>query len=101
MWPLSSIAPGYWFLDLPVLIAVEVRRRPFRLCLIVARRQRSNILGLCRVSGPSLLLSSQSRTTSVALHVQLKDRGVMDESINRGERHRRILKDLSPYAEGL
>ena len=80
-----------------------VYRRALRRWLIVARRQRCDVLGRRIVSGPSwaLLLSSQSRATSVALHVHLEDRGVMDEAIDGCQGHGRILEDLSPFAEGL
>jgi hypothetical protein len=71
--------------------------------LIVAGRRWSNILDGRVLSGPSrpCLLSSQSSASSVAFHVHLKDRGVMDEAVNRSESHRRILEDFAPFAEGL
>jgi hypothetical protein len=47
------------------------------------------------------LLSGKSSPSSKAFHVHLKDRCVMDETVHRSKRHRRILKDLSPFAERL
>src|ERR1035438_9528835 len=80
-----------------------VYRRALRRWLIVARRQRCDVLGRRIVSSPSwaLFLSSQSRATSVAFHVHLEDRRVMHESIDSCQGHGWILEDLSPFAEGL
>jgi len=83
--------------------------RPLRFCLIVgwrlivARRQRSDILGRCVVRGPSgtVFLASERRASPVAFHIHLEDRRVVDESIDRGEGHGRILKDFPPFPEGL
>src|SRR5208283_2896650 len=96
-------------LSSPVLIPshMPVERGPLLIehrNLIVARRQRSDVLRRCVVRGPSrtvLFLASEGRTSPVAFHVHLEDRRVMYESIDRGEGHGGILKDFPPFPEGL
>lgn len=44
---------------------------------------------------------TKSRPASVAFHIHLEDRRVVDEPINSRESHGRILEDLSPFSEGL
>jgi hypothetical protein len=71
--------------------------------LIVARRQRSDILGRCVVCRPSCtaFLSTERLPSSIALHVHFKDCRVMHETIHRRERHGGILEDFPPVAERL
>ncbi len=38
---------------------------------------------------------------SIAFDIHLKDDGVVDEAVDRGERHGGIGKNLSPFAKGL
>jgi len=70
--------------------------------LIVAERQ-SELLFDCRVRGrparPALAI--ECGTSSIALDIHLKDRRVMDEAIDGGQRHSLIWKHLSPLAEWL
>src|SRR5208283_3135269 len=49
----------------------------------------------------TVFLASERRSSPVAFHVHLEDRRVMYEAIHRSERHGGILKDLSPFSEGL
>jgi hypothetical protein len=46
-------------------------------------------------------LSFHGLAPPVALDIHLEDCGVMEETIDRGERHCGIGKDLSPFAERL
>src|SRR5258708_39829275 len=56
--------------------------------------------GICRwPTRPALSLHGLA--PPIALDIHLEDCGVMDEAIDRGERHCGIGKDLSPFAERL
>ncbi len=70
--------------------------------MIVAARRSVDGVGCCPRGRPAgATLSFEGRTPSIALHVPLVDRRVMHETIDRGQRHGRIGKDLSPFAGGL
>ena len=51
-------------------------------------------------SGPGLF-PCKSCPSPIALDIHLEDRSVVNQTIHRGEGHRGILEDLSPFAEGL
>ena len=83
--------------------AVVCRWQELSFRLIVAGRQKTEVLR-CRVvcrSSLSVVLPSYGGAASIAFDVHLKERGVMDKPIDRGERHGRVWEDLAPFAEGL
>ena len=49
----------------------------------------------------AVLLSIGGGTAPEAIDVHFKERGVMNEPIDGGERHCGIREDLAPFAEGL
>lgn len=70
--------------------------------LIVAY-QGADVLVRGVIGGPagSVSLAIEGCATVVAVYIHLKDRRVMDEPIDGGERHGGVGKDLAPFAEEL
>jgi hypothetical protein len=68
--------------------------------LIVAKRQ-SGLLFDWRVRRrpDRTTLALECSTPSIALDIHLEDCRVMDEAIDRGQRHSLIWKDFSPFAK--
>src|SRR6516225_11210646 len=52
-----------------------------------------------RSAGPAFAV--ERGAAAIALDIDLEDRGVVDESVDRRQRHRLVGKDLAPVAEGL
>jgi hypothetical protein len=70
--------------------------------LIVAARQLALIsVGVAYDVGRSGPRFRSTASRPGALDINLEDCGVMDEAIDRGERHCGIGKDLAPFAERL
>src|SRR3954451_9788248 len=68
--------------------------------LIVAARQSAEVLGVGGRPTRSAL-SLESDAAAVAFDVHLEDGGVVDEPVNRGERHGGVREDLAPFSKGL
>ena len=73
-----------------------------RLAVIVAERQSALFLD-CRAGGRAswTTLAIERDATSIAFDVHLEDGGVMDEAIDRCERHCLVWEDLAPFSEWL
>src|SRR3954451_7731040 len=68
--------------------------------LIAAARQSAEVLGVGGLPTRSAL-SLESDAAAVAFDVHLEDGGVVDEPVDRGERHGGVREDLAPFSKGL
>ncbi len=50
-------------------------------------------------AGPTFAV--EGGAAAIALDIHLEDRGVVDETVDRRQRHRLVGEDLAPFAEGL
>src|SRR5580658_8043288 len=85
-----------------MIVALLLSRKRTCDVLIVAARQTGAGVD-CRLARRSAeaAFAFEGGAAAVALDVHLKDRGVVDQAIDDGQRHRLIGEDLSPFAERL
>ena len=85
-----------------MIVVLLLSRKRTRVVLIVATRQTDGRVD-CRLGRGSAeaAFAFEGGTAAVALDVHLEDRGVVDQAIDDGQRHRLVGEDLSPFAERL
>ena len=78
---------------------VVISRKRARVVLIVAARRSGGRLD-CRAGRRSArsAFAVERGAAAIALDVHLEDRGVMNEAIDDGQRHRLVWKDLAPLS---